>query len=205
MAELGRGLGWRRTVLARRVVAGLLVLTALVLAVRGPGAVSSAAPVVVAVRELAPGSTVHAADVQVRAWPPELIPAGALTTLAEVDGRVLAGAANTGEPLTTVRLAGPELAKRASPGFDAAGVPIRLADADVAALLAPGRLVDVVTAGARSDQPTVLVSAAVVLTVLPAEAKPGGRGRLVLVAVPRAVAPKLAAATLSQEVTITLR
>lgn len=203
--ELVRGLGWRRAVLVRRVLAGLLVLAALVLAIRAPSVASRTAPVVVAVHELAPGSTIRAADVQVRSWPPELVPASALTTLAEADGRVLAGAADAGEPLTSVRLAGSELARRASPGHDAVSVPIRLADADLAALLAPGRLVDVVAAGARSDQPTVLASAAVVLTVLPADAKPGGRGRLALVAVPRAVATRLAAATLSQDVTITLR
>jgi pilus assembly protein CpaB len=203
--ELARGLGWRRAMLVRRALAALLVLAALVLAIRAPSVASSTTPVVVAVRELAPGSTIRAADIQVRQWPPELVPAGALTTPTEADGRVLAGAANAGEPLTSVRLAGPELAKRASPGYDAVGVPIRLADADVAALLAPGRLVDVVTAGARSDQPTVLASAAVVLTVLPPDAKTGGRGRLALVSVPRAVATKLAAATLSQDVTITLR
>lgn len=203
--ELARGLGWRRAVLARRVLAGLLVVAALVLVVRAPSVASRTTSVLVAVHELAPGSTIRAADVQVRPWPPELVPAGALSTLAEADGRVLAGAANAGEPLTSVRLAGSELAKRASPGYDAVSVPIRLADADVAALLAPGRLVDVVAAGTRSDQPTVLASAAVVLAVLPADTKAGGRGRLALVAVPRAVATKLAAATLSQDVTITLR
>ena len=84
-------------------------------------------------------------------------------------------------------------------------MPIRLADAEVAGLLSPGRLVDVVTVGQRSDQPTVLAAAAMVLTVLPAEAKPAARGRLVLIAVPRAAASKVAAATLSQEVTVTLR
>lgn len=133
------------------------------------------------------------------------MPVGALTSVAQVDGRVLAGAASSGEALTAVRLAGPELAKKATGGQDAASVPIRLADADVAGLLVPGRLVDVVTVGERTDQPTVLAAAAVVLTVLPAEAKATSRGRLVLVAVPRSVATKLAAAILSQEVTITLR
>jgi Flp pilus assembly protein CpaB len=202
---LAQGLGWRRLVLARRVAAGLLVLAALVLAIRAPDAATGTAPVVVAARELASGSTVRAGDVEIRRWPAELVPAAALKTLEQVEGRILAGAASLGEPMTSVRLAGQQLASRATGGRDAASVPIRLADADVAGLLTPGRLVDVVTVGQRSDQPTVLASAAVVLTVLPAETKPAARGRLVLVAVPRAAASKLAAATLSQEVTVTLR
>jgi pilus assembly protein CpaB len=205
LVELAGGFGWRRVVLARRVAAGLLVVAALVLAVRAPDAATGSAPVVVATHELASGATVRAGDVEVRRWPPELVPVGALRGADEVQGRVLAGAVSLGEPLTSVRLAGPELAVRATGGRDGVSVPIRLADSDVAGLLNPGRVVDVVTVGQRSDQPTVLAMGAVVLTVLPEEAKPAGRGRLVLIAVPRAVASRLAAATLSQEVTVTLR
>jgi Flp pilus assembly protein CpaB len=203
--DLAGGFGWRRMMLARRVAAGMLVVTALILAVSAPDAATGSAPVVVAVRELASGTTVRPGDVEVRRWPPELVPAGALRGLGDVEGRVLAGAASLGEPLTSVRLAGPELAARATGGRDGVSVPIRLADADVAGLLSPGRVVDVVTVGQRSDQPTVLATGAVVLTVLPAEAKSAGRGRLVLIAVPRAVASRLAAATLGQDVTVTLR
>jgi pilus assembly protein CpaB len=119
---------------------------------------------------------------------------------------VLAGAAGAGEPLTALRLAGPELVRSVAGDGDAAAVPVRLTDADVAGLLHPGQRVDVVTVGERTGSPGVLASGARVLTVLPSDGKiAGGRGRLVLVAVPRAVATKVAAATLSQEVTVTLR
>ena len=205
LAELAGRLGWRRVVVARRVLAGLLVLAALFLAVGGADAEGASAPVVVVLHDLPPGTTVRPVDVEVRNWPASLVPSGALTALAQVEGRVLAGAAAAGEPLTALRLAGPELARRAHGGQDAVGVPIRLADGDVAGLLGPGRMVDVVTVSQRSEQPTLLASAAVVLTVLPADAKPTSRGRLVLVAVPRAAANRLAAAALSQEVTVTLR
>jgi Flp pilus assembly protein CpaB len=204
LAGLVERLGWRRLLLVRQVAAGVLVLAAVVLAVRAPGG-GAGVPVLVAARELASGSTLHPADVTVRRFPPELVPPAALRTVDEADGQVLAGAAGPGEPLTPTRLAGPELAARATGGRDAASVPIRLADAGVAALLRPGRTVDVVTIGQRADQPSVLASAAVVLTVLPAENISAGRGRLVLVAVPRAVAGRLAAATLGQEVAVTLR
>jgi Flp pilus assembly protein CpaB len=204
LAGLSGGLGWRRVVLARRVAAGLLVLAAIVLAVRAPPEAVGGAPVVVAVHEMVSGATVRPGDVALRRWPAELVPTGALGAVEQAEGRVLAGAASFGEPLTSVRFAGSE-GGRITGGRDTASVPIRLADADVAGLLSPGRLVDVVTVGQRSDQPTVLATAATVLTVLPAETKPGGRGRLVLIAVPRAAATKVAAATLSQEVTVTLR
>lgn len=203
--ELVRGAGWRRATLARRWLAALLTLAAVVLAVRGQLGAPGSVPVLVAARDLAPGSTLSAADTRLARWPPELVPVGALTAVADADGRVLAGAANRGEPLTGPRLAGPELARRSIGGTDAASVPIRLADGGVAGLLGPGRMVDVITLGERADQPTVLAAGATVLTVLPAEQKPGAQGRLVLVAVPRSTAARLAAATLAKEVTVTLR
>src|SRR5882757_10818451 len=84
LLSLAQGLGWRRLVLARRVAAGLLVLAALVLAIRAPDAATGTAPVVVAARELASGSTVRAGDVEIRRWPSDLVPAAALTTLEQV-------------------------------------------------------------------------------------------------------------------------
>lgn len=200
-----RGPGWRRAALARRWLAGLLALGAVVLAVRGQIGASGSVSILVAAHDLAPGSILSPADTRIARWPPELVPSGALSAVAAVDGRIIAGAANRGEPLTATRLAGPELARRAMGSSDAASVPIRLADAGVAALLSPGRQVDIVTSGDRTDQATVLATGATVLTILPAEQKPGGQGRLVLVAVPRAAATRLAAATLAREVTVTLR
>jgi len=205
LAGLLRGFGWRWATVVRRWLAGLLALAAILLAVRGQGPDPNTAAVLVAARDLAPGSTLTRADVQLRRWPPGLAPAGVLTAVEQADGQVLASAANAGEALTAARLAGPGLASRALGGTDAASVPVRLADAGVAGLLSPGRQVDVVTLGDHSDQPTVLAAGATVLAVLPAEQKPSARGRLVLVAVPRAAAPRLAAAALAKEVTVTLR
>lgn len=203
-AALG-GLGWRRVTLIRRWLAGLLIVAAAVLAARGQFGAPERDPVLVAARDLAPGSTLSSGDLRLSHWPPELVPAGALTAVADAEGRVLAGAANRGEPLTAPRLAGPELTRRAGAGSDAASVPIRLADSGVAGLLGPGRTVDVITLGERADQPAVLAAGATVLTVLPAEQKAGVQGRLVLIAVPRSTAARLAAATLAREVTVTLR
>jgi Flp pilus assembly protein CpaB len=202
---LAREFGWRRVLLIRRVAALTMLLIAAVLALRDGHTEHGSRPVVVPTRDLAPGAVLHAADVAERAWPPDLVPAGALKKPTQVEGRVLAGAAAAGEVLTSARLVGPELAMRATGRGDTAGVPIRLADADVAGLLTPGRAVDVVTAGPRSDEPAVVAPAAVVLAVLPPDQRVPGRGRVVVVAVPRPVASRLAAATLSQDVAVTLR
>jgi len=200
-----RELGWRRVLLIRRVAAATLLLLAVVLALRGAHAEHGSLPVVVATHDLVPGAMLHAADVAVRSWPADVVPLAALRMPAQVEGRVLAGAAAAGEALTSARLVGPELAVRATGRGDTAGVPIRLADGDLAGLLTPGRAVDVVTAGPRSDEPTVVAAAATVLAVLPPDQHALGRGRVVVVAVPRPVASRLAAATLSQDVAVTLR
>lgn len=194
------GPGWRRTALLRRVAAGLLAALALALAL-APRASAGGVPVVVAATDLASGSTLAADALVVRRWPPELVPAGSLSEVEDAAGRVLVGGARVGEPLTDARLADTGLRS----GGDAA-VPVRLADADVAALLVSGSRVDVVTLGERADAPVVLATDAEVITVLPAPAGPTAtRGPLVLVAMPRAVASRVAAAALSDQVAVTLR
>ncbi|TQM05972.1 SAF domain-containing protein [Pseudonocardia kunmingensis] len=192
------GPGWRRLALLRRVAAGLLALLALVLALAPE---SAGVPVVVAASDVPAGSTLRAGDLAVRQWPAELVPAGALREPAAADGHVLVGAARAGEPLTDTRLAGPAAVFGAPPG--AAAVPVRLADEGVGALLVPGSSVDVVTVGARSDEPVVLASAAAVLAVLPPESP--SSGRLVLVAMPAEIATRVAAASLTDQVAVTLR
>jgi pilus assembly protein CpaB len=184
----------------RRAAAGALALLALVLAV-APDPDAVGVPVVVAAADIAAGSTLRAADLAVRRWPAELVPAGVLPDPAVADGRVLVGAARAGEPITDTRLAGPDAALGAPAG--AAAVPIRLADAGAAALLVPGSSVDVVTVGAESGEPVVLASSAGVLAVLPPDSP--SSGRLVLVEMPAGVAARVAAASLTEQVAITLR
>lgn len=215
-----RGPGWARVALLRRVGAGLLAALAVVLALAPDPAVDEA-PVLVTVRDLAPGSAIRAEDVAVRSWPAALAPAGTLRALPDAAGRVVAGAVRAGEPLTDLRLVGAELTTRAG-GPDAAAVPLRPADPAVAALLAPGTVVDVVTLGpgdgargpgtegtdGTGDGARVIAGKATVLAVLPAQAQGAGRsgtGPLVLVALPRDEATTVAAASLAGEIAVTLR
>ena len=90
---------------------------------------------------------------------------------------MLVGAARAGEPITDVRLAGPDVTARLTGRPGDAAVPVRLADPEVAGLLGPGSRVDVVTPAPDDDRPVVLAADAAVLTVVAAEADIGSPGR----------------------------
>lgn len=194
------GPGWRRIALLRRAAAGALAALALLLAL-APGSDDTGVPVLVAAADVAAGATLRPTDLVVRPWPAELVPGGALPDPAAAQGRVLVGAARAGEPITDSRLAGPAAALGAPAG--AAAVPVRLADSGAAELLLPGSTVDVVTVGGEGDEPLVLAAGASVLAVLPADSP--SSGRLVLVALPSGEAARVAAASLTEQVAITLR
>lgn len=196
------GPGWRRAALLRRWAAGLLAALALLLALAPPGG-SQRVPVLVTTVDVAAGATLRAADMAVRQWPPELAPAGALPASAAAEGRILAGAARAGEPITDVRLAG----TTAGAGPGAAAVPVRLADPGVAGLLGPGSRVDVVGTDETTGEPVVLAADAAVMTVLPAESGPAGSagGRMILVSMPHDQATRVASASVAERLAITLR
>ncbi len=150
-------------------------------------------------------------DVEVAARAPDAVPAGALSAVGDALGRHPVGPVRAGEVLTDVRLVGPEAARAAVGVPDAAGVPLRLADPAVAALVRAGALVDVVGGagvggggGAGGGGGVVLARGARVLTVLPGEERTAS-APLVLVALPGPDAARVAAATVGQEVTLTLR
>jgi Flp pilus assembly protein CpaB len=180
------------------VAAAALVLLAAALALRPAPSEGSTTPMLVAAHELAAGTTLHTSDVAVVHLAPELRPRAALTTPSEAEGRVLAGATTTGEPLTRARL----LDGAMDP--TTAAVPFRLADPSVAALLAPGAKVDVVTVSPTGD-PTVLATNATVLTVRETEETTTSAGHLVVIALPREEATQVAGASLNQPVAVTLR
>ncbi|MGH3977946.1 MAG: SAF domain-containing protein, partial [Pseudonocardiaceae bacterium] len=142
--------------------------------------------------------------VRLGSLPAGAVPDGALTGVDRAAGRMLAAPLRRGEPITDVRLAGAQLARVAAADPDAVSVPLRLSDPDVAALLHPGATVDVVTLGERQDQPVVLGRGATVLAVLDA-ATSSEEGRLVLVALEPDAATRVAGASLSQAVTVTVR
>ena len=190
---------WARTILFRRTAAALLAVLAVALAaatlLHGR---EHTVPVLVAARDVPAGSTLTVDDVRTRDLPVAYAPAGALHEADAAVGRILTGSARSGEPITDVRLVGRESTLLATGDPDAVAVPVRLTDAAVADLLRPGSRVDVV------GEPAVLANDAVVVTVRPSEGV-SAKGRLVVVALPRQAAAKVAAASLAQPVTVTLR
>ena len=199
-----RGPNWRRVALTRRVGAAALALLALALALT-PDSGDDGTAVLVAASDLDAGTPLNPGHVTTTRFPSALVPAGALRSDAAVDGRILAGPVRAGEPLTDVRLVSTELAARVTGDPRAVAVPVRLADPGVAALLTPGSQVDVITADAESGHGTVVAAGATVLTVLSADPSPAPTrsGRLVLLALPRADAARVAAASLAEEVAVT--
>lgn len=205
LRQLAARLGRPRLLVVRRVVAALLVLVALALAIRPPPRATGepTVPLLVAARDLAPGSTLRAADVRIVRAPESLLPATALTAADQATGRVLAGAASRGEPLTGTRLVGRENSRLATGDPSAVAVPVRLADPEVAALLTPGARVDVVTVAPGDEVAGVVLAAdAIVVTVRETADQ---SGHLVVIAVPPDTATRLAAVSLGQPVAVTLR
>lgn len=207
--------GWPRALALRRLLALLLIMLAGALVLR-PAAARDApgAQIVVTVRDLAAGATLTSADLRLRTEPAGLAPAAALTSVDGAVGRMLAASVRAGEPLTDVRLLGPADTALTAHTPGAAAVPVRLADPAVAELLHPGTRVDVVTLDPDRQADPVLANDATVLAVRAADASAGAdattsvtgqRGQLVVLALPEAYATQLAAASLRQPVTVTLR
>ncbi|HPX35559.1 MAG TPA: SAF domain-containing protein [Mycobacterium sp.] len=198
-----------RTVRARRIAAGLLVLLAAAVALR-PDPAGAYRPVAVAARDLSPGIALTADDVRTENRSAATLPDGIQST-DQLIGSTLAGPARRGEVLTDARVLGSRLAGL-SAGRDARVVPLRLSDSAVLDVIRAGDVVDVLgaTTGAASGgdpHPRVVAANAVVVLVSPngpASTRGPGDDRVVLVALPAAAATALAGATLVQSVTLTI-
>lgn len=197
---------WSRTVAARRIAAGALVLLAAVAAMRSDPD-GNLVDVVVAAHDLAPGAALRDTDVRVERRPGAAVPDSAATDTDGVVGARLAGPARRGEVITDVRLLGPRLAEAAA-GPDARIVSLQLADGALVDLVRTGDVVDVLAAptsdiGAEA-RPRVIATRAVVVLVSEKRQGPGSAGdRAVLVALPAQAANAVAGASLTQAVTLT--
>ena len=180
-------------------------LAAAAVAVALPTLAPTPAPmvrVVAAAHDLIPGSPLQAGDLAIVSWPRTVAPAGALRSINDAIGRVLAGPVRTGEALTDVRLVGSSLLVR---GHDLVAAPVRLADQSTAALLHAGDRVDVLAV--RTDQPqgtaTTVASGLEVLAV-PAAAESDPDGALVVLAATPETAARLAAAAVGSRLSVTV-
>lgn len=167
----------------RRAIAALLAATAalavLSAAQRGNAAQAQTA-VLVAARPLPSGHLLTAGDLTSRMLPTADLPAATLRSAGAAIGQLLSGGVTRGEPLTQARLIDPA---RLGPGQLA--VPVHLADASAAGLLAAGDRIDLLTTTAGGHTSDA-ARGALVLAV------PGGG--LVLVATSSGAALALAGA-----------
>jgi pilus assembly protein CpaB len=139
-------------------------------------AVAAAAPpapptlsVVRATTDLTSGAIVRSSDITVSSIAQDALPRGALVDPTAVVGRRLIGPVADGQVLTALDLPGTSWGIR--PGNVIA--PLRLADPEVAALLQPGALIDVITADPEGGQANVVATRVSVLTV---PVPPAGEG-----------------------------
>lgn len=198
---------WTRTIMARRVAAGGLVVLAGIAALRSDPEQDSV-DVLVAARDLGSGTALTDSDVRVEKRSATTIPEGSLTDPRRVFGTTLASPTRRGEVLTDVRLLGSRLAEStAGPG--ARIVPLHLADGALVDLLRVGDVVDVLAAPTGEvQQPAVskviATDAVIVLVSAKEKLRSGDADRVVLVALPARVANTVAGSALGQTVTLTL-
>ncbi|MFC4002891.1 SAF domain-containing protein [Prauserella oleivorans] len=194
------------TLIRRALAVGLFLLAAALAAHPATADGERGEPALVFARDLPLGAPLGPDDVRRVDLPAAHRPAGTLSDPALVAGRRLVGVARAGEPVTDTRLAGPHLAP---PGT--VTVPVRLAEPDVTPLLHPGIRVDVVSLTAAEQRGQVLADDVSVLSVItsPGSSRDGppgvDGGPLVLLAVRTGLASDLAAVSLAQPVTVTLR
>jgi Flp pilus assembly protein CpaB len=196
---------WSRTVLARRVAAGGLVVLAGLADPEG-----DRIEVLVAARDLSSGTALSVDDVRLEKHSATTVPDGSQADLNTVLGSTLASPTRRGEVLTDVRLLSSRLAdSTAGPG--ARIVPLHLADSALVDLVRVGDVVDVLAAPSGEPQPPtpavskVIATDAVVVLVSAKEKRSSSEGdRVVLVALPARVANTVAGSALGQTVTLTL-
>jgi Flp pilus assembly protein CpaB len=168
------------------------------------------ADVVVAARDLRPGTALTLDDVRIEKRLAATVPDGSPANLGAVVGSTLAGPARRGEVLTDVRLLGSRLAEStAGPG--ARIVPLHLSDSALIDLVRVGDVVDVLAAPATDSQATgqavsrvVATDAVVVLVSAKQKVQAADGDRVVLVALPARLANTVAGSALGQAVTFVL-
>ncbi|WP_228117956.1 SAF domain-containing protein [Rhodococcus erythropolis] len=220
VVELTRGTRFR-TATVRKIAAVALTALGVVLFFRGDPATDTVS-VVVSSRDLTPGQVIADSDVEIREIDSKQLPEGVVSDTDLVVGRTVAGPIRSGETVTDVRVLSPRLAGLSVGTDDARIVPVRLADAAVADMLRSGDVVDVLTVGpdtSRTDTshpdtpnesiadkaPQILAAGAVVALVTTSESTRNQQEQVILLALPTPAANVVAAASLSNAITVTFR
>jgi pilus assembly protein CpaB len=208
LRELRRAASWHR----RLLVAGLLAASVAF----GIQAVTPPPPrtesVLVAARDLASGTRLSPDDVRLKGLAPASLPDGALRTRNLAAGRTLGAPVRKGEVLTDVRLVSRSLLDSYGDGLVA--TPVRIADAASVRLVVPGDVVDVLAAGPGGDgsapSARVVAAAVPIVTIPPAGGSAlgetdVGQGALVVVVTSPETATRLAAAAVTDRLSLVIR
>ena len=209
--------GHRRGVVVRRAIAVALLIAALASAL---SAAKELPRVPVFSRDLPAGAELALADVDLVRLPSSSIPDSAVAAKPEeLTGRVITAAAGKGEVITDARLLGEDLVSSLVGGSDAAAarmIPVKLAEPDIIPHLHHGDTVDVVTAvdaasspsdvgeGEAPTAPTARVIATGGRVVSTSSAEGEASSSTVLLALPHDHANDVAAASLSQPLTVVI-
>jgi pilus assembly protein CpaB len=208
LRELRRAASWHR----RLLVAGLLAASVAF----GIQAVTPPPPrtesVLVAAKDLASGTRLSPDDVRLKGLAPASLPDGALRTRNLAAGRILGAPVRKGEVLTDVRLVSRSLLDSYGDGLVAA--PVRIADAASVRLVVPGDVVDVLAAGPGGDgsapsDARVVAAAVPIVTIPPSAGSPlegtdVGQGALVIVVTLPETATRLAAAAVTDRLSLVI-
>lgn len=209
--------GHRRGVVVRRAIAVALLIAALASAL---SAAKELPRVPVFSRDLPAGAELALADVDLARLPSSSIPDSAVAAKPEeLTGRVITAAAGKGEVITDARLLGEELVSSLVGGSEDAAarmIPVKLAEPDIIPHLHHGDTVDVVTAvdaasstsdvgeGEAPTAPTARVIATGGRVVSTSNAEGEASSSTVLLALPHDHANDVAAASLSQPLTVVI-
>ena len=209
--------GHRRGVVVRRAIAVALLIAALASAL---SAAKELPRVPVFSRDLPAGAELALADVDLARLPASSIPDSAVAAKPEeLTGRVITAAAGKGEVITDARLLGEELVSSLVGGSEDAAarmIPVKLAEPDIIPHLHHGDTVDVVTAvdaasspsdvgeGEAPTAPTARVIATGGRVVSTSSAEGEASSSTVLLALPHDHANDVAAASLSQPLTVVI-
>lgn len=197
--------GHQRSVILRRIAATVLLLAA---AASALASTREQPRVVVMARDVAAGETLALSDVSVARVPSSALPATALGSNPEdAVGRVLVAAASAGEILTSTRLLSSDLI--ADFGMeDGHLIPLTLAEPEIARNLHHGDTVNIISTVDDSDDisaPTrgsTIARGARVVSVGTDEED--ARTHTLLVALPAEAAEAVAAASLTQPLTVVI-
>jgi Flp pilus assembly protein CpaB len=197
LRNLRKAVRWHRRLLAGGSAAAAVYFALAAVSPEPPPTVA----VLAAARDLPGGAVPSSGDLRTLNLPRDVVPTGVLHPGTDLARRILATPVRSGEPLTDARFLSP-----GTLGSDLVAYPLRLDDADIAALLRVGDQIAIYGATSTATPAAGLLAEDVRVITLPnPRASPTNTpGALIVVAVSPETAARLAQATTNTRLTIAL-